>query len=61
MTMHWRIPDSAAVEGSEEVKRKAFFQAHSQLQHRASIFVNLPMDKLERLTLQRRLDEIGKG
>jgi hypothetical protein len=30
------------------------------LQHRLSIFVNLPMDKLDRLTLQRRLDEIGK-
>lgn len=55
------IPDPAAVEGSDEDKRKAFFQAYSQLQHRASIFVNLPVDKLDRLTLQRRLDEIGKG
>ncbi len=61
MTAHWGIPDPAAVEGSDEVKRKAFFHVYSLLQHRASIFVNLPMDKLDRLTLQRRLDEIGKG
>lgn len=59
MTAHWGIPDPAATEGNDEDKRKAFFKAHNQLQHRLSIFVNLPMDKLDRLTLQRRLDEIG--
>jgi protein-tyrosine-phosphatase len=61
MTAHWGIPDPAAVEGSsDEDKRRAFFKAYNQLQHRLSIFVSLPMDKLDRLTLQRRLDEIGK-
>ena len=59
MTAHWGIPDPAAAEGSDEYKRKAFFKAYNQLQHRLSIFVSLPMDKLDRLTLQRRLDEIG--
>jgi arsenate reductase len=61
MTAHWGIPDPAAVEGSDAEKRKAFFRAYNQLQHRLSIFVNLPMDKLDRLTLQRRLDEIGRS
>jgi protein-tyrosine-phosphatase len=61
MTAHWGIPDPAAVEGSDEDKRKAFFKAYNQLHHRLSIVVNLPMDKLDRLTLQRRLDEIGKS
>jgi protein-tyrosine-phosphatase len=61
MTAHWGIPDPAAIEGSDEDKRKAFFKAYNQLHHRLSIFVNLPMDKLDRLTLQRRLDEIGKS
>ena len=61
MTAHWGIPDPAAVEGSDTDKRKAFFKAYNQLQHRLSIFVNLPMEKLDRLTLQRRLDEIGKS
>jgi protein-tyrosine-phosphatase len=60
MTAHWGIPDPAAVAGSDIEKRKAFFKAYNQLQHRLSIFVNLPMDKLDRLTLQRRLDEIGE-
>jgi protein-tyrosine-phosphatase len=61
MTAHWGIPDPAAVEGSEADKRKAFFNAYSQLQHRLSILVSLPMDKLDRLALQRRLDEIGRS
>lgn len=60
MTAHWGVADPAAVEGSDEAKRKAFFTAYSQLQHRLSIFVNLPMDKLDRLSLKRRLDEIGR-
>jgi protein-tyrosine-phosphatase len=61
MTAHWGIPDPAVVEGSDEDKRKAFFKAYNQLHHRLSIFVNLPVDKLDRLTLQRRLDDIGKA
>ena len=60
MTAHWGVPDPAAVEGSDEAKRKAFFTAWSQLQHRISIFVNLPLDKLDRLSLKQRLDEIGQ-
>ncbi len=61
MSAHWGVPDPAAVEGTDEAKRKAFFTAWSQLQHRISIFVSLPMDKLDRLTLLRRLEEIGKS
>jgi hypothetical protein len=60
MTAHWGVPDPASVEGSDEDKRRAFFKAYNQLHHRLSIFVSLPMEKLDRLTLQRRLDEIGK-
>jgi protein-tyrosine-phosphatase len=60
MTAHWGIDDPAAVEGSDEQKRKAFFKAYTELSHRLSIFVSLPMDKLDRLSLQRRLDAIGK-
>jgi protein-tyrosine-phosphatase len=60
MTAHWGIPDPAAAEGSDDDKRKAFFRAYNQLHHRLSIFVSLPMEKLDRLTLQRRLNEIGR-
>ena len=60
MTAHWGVPDPAAVEGSDELKRKAFFIAFSQLQRRISFFASLPIDKLDRLSLKQQLDEIGK-
>jgi protein-tyrosine-phosphatase len=61
MTAHWGVPDPAAVEGSDEARRKAFFLAFSQLQNRISLFANLPLDKLDRLSLQKNLDAIGKA
>ena len=59
MSAHWGVDDPAAVTGVEEDKRKAFFRAYSQLANRISIFLNLPLDKLDRLALQKKLDEIG--
>lgn len=59
MCAHWGAPDPAAVEGNDEVKRKAFFTAYNQLFHRLMIFVNLPLEKLDRSTLMQRLDDIG--
>jgi protein-tyrosine-phosphatase len=60
MTAHWGVPDPAAVEGGDDTKRKAFFVAFHQLQTRISLFANLPIDKLDRLSLQKSLDAIGK-
>lgn len=60
MNAHWGIEDPAAAEGSWEEKRKAFFTAYNRLRNRLSIFTSLPMSKLDRLSLQRRLDDIGK-
>lgn len=60
MTAHWGVPDPAAVQGSDEEKRKAFFTAFNQLQRRLSLFTSLPMDKLDRMSLQNRLDAIGQ-
>ena len=59
ITAHWGVKDPAAVEGSDKEKRKAFFRAYNELTTRISLFLNLPMVKLERLTLQKRLEEIG--
>lgn len=61
MSAHWGIPDPAAVTGSDEDKRHAFLQAFTHLQRRISLFVSLPLMKLDKLTLQKRLDEIGKS
>lgn len=60
MTAHWGINDPAAEEGDIEAKQRAFFRAFNELQNRIMIFVNLPLDKLDRLSLQRKLDDIGR-
>lgn len=56
---HWPHPDPAAVEGTEEIQRRAFFQTYNQLSRRLTIFASLPLDKLDRDALKRRLDDIG--
>lgn len=60
MTAHWGVLDPAAVEGSDEHRRRKFFAVYQQLSNRLSLFVNLPLARLDRLALQRRLDEIGR-
>lgn len=60
MTAHWGIPDPAAVEGSDEVKRRAFSAAMNQMQRRISMFVNLPFQTLDGMKLQKAVREIGK-
>lgn len=60
MTAHWGIPDPAAAEGTEAEKRLAFADAYRMLNNRISIFVSLPMQTIDRLALQKRLDEIGR-
>jgi protein-tyrosine-phosphatase len=59
MTAHWGIADPAAAEGSDEDKRRAFQMAFRDLDARIKIFTSLRLDMLDRLSLQRRLDEIG--
>ncbi len=60
MTAHWGVPDPAAVEGIEAVKRAAFADTMRMLTQRISIFTSLPLTSLDRLSLQKRLDDIGK-
>ena len=60
MTAHWGVSDPAAVEGSDEDRRRAFRRAFSELSTRVNLLLNLPVDKLDRLALQKKLQEIGK-
>jgi protein-tyrosine-phosphatase len=60
LTAHWGVPDPAAVAGSDEEKRKAFFSAYTQLQNRILLFVNLPLANLDRVALKQKLDDIGR-
>ncbi len=60
MTAHWGVPDPAAVEGSDEQKRRAVRAAFVTLRRRIELFASLPFDKLERLALQERVRQIGR-
>lgn len=61
MTAHWGVPDPAAVDGSEAEIAEAFADIYGRLHNRLELFTNLPMSSLDRLTLQARLDGIGKA
>ena len=61
MTAHWGVPDPAAVEGSDEDKRRAISETSRVLLNCMRIFVSLPLDKLDRLSLQNKLRDIGKA
>lgn len=61
MTAHWGVPDPAAVEGSDEEKRRAFLVAFRMLSTRVNLFLHLPLETLDRMALTKRLAEIGQG
>ena len=60
MTAHWGLPDPAKAQGTEAEKALAFDDCFRMLHQRISIFVNLPLESLSKLSLQKHLDEIGK-
>src|SRR6516162_2791822 len=61
MTAHWGVPDPAEATGNEAEIRFAFADALRMLTNRIEIFVSLPLQSLDQLTLQKKLDAIGKG
>jgi len=60
MTAHWGIADPAAAQGSDAEIAVAFNEAYRMLNQRIGIFVALPIQLLDRLTLQSRLRDIGR-
>jgi arsenate reductase len=58
-TAHWGIPDPAQVEDIED-QPAAFRKAGDQLTRRIQMFLSLPIEKLDKLTLKERLAEIGR-
>jgi arsenate reductase len=61
MTAHWGVPDPATAEGTDAEKYLAFAEAYRMLNNRISIFISLPMNVIDKLALQKRLDEIGRN
>jgi arsenate reductase (thioredoxin) len=60
VTAHWGIPDPAAIDGSAAERMLAFRDAFRSLERRLKIFVSLPISQLDRITLTRRVEAIGR-
>jgi arsenate reductase (thioredoxin) len=60
MTAHWGIPDPAAVQGPGEQVEKAFRDAFFLLDRRISLFLSLPLSTLDRFSLKKEIDNIGR-
>jgi len=59
MTAHWGVPDPAAVEGTDERKRIAFFDTAIILRRRIELLLALPLKRLDAMAIQREIKEIG--
>jgi arsenate reductase (thioredoxin) len=57
---HWGMPDPAAVVGTDEEERRAFADALLLISRRIDLFVSLPIEKLEKLALEKRVRAIGQ-
>jgi protein-tyrosine-phosphatase len=60
MTAHWGVPDPAEAKGTPAEVALAFKDAYRMLNQRIGIFVALPIRSLDQLSLQRRLQDIGR-
>lgn len=58
---HWGMPDPVKVEGTNAEKALAFQQAYGALKHRIEAFVALPIETLDRIALQKAVDDIGRA
>ena len=58
MTAHWGIEDPAALDGQSQ--RQAFRNAFYALQRRIQLFLALPLESIDELSLQTKLREIGR-
>ena len=61
MTAHWGVADPAKAEGSDEHRQKVFATIYGQLANRIRIFLSLPLEKIDRIVLKKKLDDIGKA
>ena len=59
MSAHWGFPDPAAVEGQEAMIRAAFADVYREIATRIEIFTSLSFESLDRLSLKKKLDEMG--
>jgi arsenate reductase (thioredoxin) len=57
---HWGMPDPAATRGNDSAKRSAFQDALALISRRVDLLLALPVEKLERLVVEARVEAIGE-
>lgn len=61
ISAHWGLPDPVKVAGSDAEKSLAFHQTYGALRNRMTGFTALPIAALDRMSLQKAVDEIGQS
>ena len=61
MTAHWGVEDPAVFAGTEAEQRQKFRQVALMLRRRIELFLSLPLATIDSMTMQARLQEIGRG
>ena len=60
MSAHWGLPDPAAVDGTAAEIAAAFAETYRMMNNRIEVFINLPLETLDQLSLGKQLDEMGR-
>lgn len=61
MTAHWGVEDPVVVEGTQMERLRVFELVARTLESRIRLFTALRPEQLDRMSLKRRLDEIGRS
>ncbi len=61
MTAHWGVEDPAGFAGSREEQRRVFYRVYRELDNRIKLFASLPLNSIDSMALQHRIDEIGRS
>jgi protein-tyrosine-phosphatase len=61
ITIFWNLPDPAAAGGSDANIARAFLDVYAQLAHHIALFTAVPIHRLDRTALSRKLERIPKG
>lgn len=60
VSAHWGMPDPVNAQGSDAQKSLAFQQAYGALRNRILAFTALPLETLDRISLQQAVDDIAR-
>jgi arsenate reductase len=60
MTAHWGVTDPALAVGTPEEIDRAYREAFITLDRRISLLLSLPLASLDKLAIQREVDQIGR-